>query len=95
MFAEHVSKAEQVLLHGCVGGGGGGGGTCLVAKQAVEYPQVLASLYNYTCPSRMMMTMCNAHTLIDLRKLTCHSELMNMIKSYMALHPPCRTKAVG
>ena len=47
--AEHVSKAEQALLHGCVGGGGGGGGgghqtTCLVAKQAVEFPQVVASL---------------------------------------------------
>ena len=32
--AEHVSKAEQALLHrcvggGCVGGGGGGGGTRL------------------------------------------------------------------
>ena len=30
-----VSKAEQALLHGCVGGGGGGGGQqaiCLVAR---------------------------------------------------------------
>ena len=32
------------------GGGGGGGGqqaTCLVAKQAVEFPQVLAGNNNY------------------------------------------------
>ena len=32
------------------GGGGGGGGqqaSCLVAKQAVEFPQVLASTYYY------------------------------------------------
>ena len=36
---------------GGVGGGGGGGGqqaTCLVAKQAVEFPQVLTS-YRYVC----------------------------------------------
>ena len=36
----------HTLLHGCVGGRGGGGGqqaSCLVAKQAVEFPQVLAS----------------------------------------------------
>ena len=35
----------------CVGGGGGGGGgeaSCLVAKQAVEFPQVLAiNILNY------------------------------------------------
>ena len=34
-----------------LGGGGGGGGqqaSCLVAKQAVEFPQVLDSLYNNT-----------------------------------------------
>ena len=48
----HVSKAEQALLHGCVGGGKGGGGgggeaTCLVAKQAVEFPQVLLASYHY------------------------------------------------
>ena len=44
----NVSEAKQALLHGCVGGGGGGGGgnTCLVAKQAVEFLQVLASMYN-------------------------------------------------
>ena len=43
--AEHVSKLEQALLLGCVGGGGGGGqqASCLVAKQAVVFPQVLAS----------------------------------------------------
>ena len=44
--AEHVSKLEQGLLRGCVGGGGGGGGgqqaSCSVAEQAVEFPQVLA-----------------------------------------------------
>ena len=35
-------------MHGCVGGGEGGGqqATCLVAKQAVEFPQVLASSHN-------------------------------------------------
>ena len=37
-------KAEQAPLHGCVRGGGGGQqATCLVAKQAVEFPQVLTS----------------------------------------------------
>ena len=47
VFIVSAFKAEQALLHGCVGGGGGGGGqqaTCLVAKQAVEFSQVLASL---------------------------------------------------
>ena len=58
---EHVSKAEHALFTGVLeeeGGGtgllnkGGDGGaigflfTCLVAKQAVEFPQVLASIYN-------------------------------------------------
>ena len=38
ILTDYVSKAEQALLHGCVGGGGGA--TCLVAKQAVEFPQV-------------------------------------------------------
>ena len=33
----HVSKAEQALLHWCVGGGWGLA-TCLVARQAVEFP---------------------------------------------------------
>ena len=46
VFIVSAFKAEQALLHGCVGGGGGGGqqATCLVAKQAVEFSQVLASL---------------------------------------------------
>ena len=30
------------------GGGGGKQASCLVAKQAVEFPQVLASPHNYT-----------------------------------------------
>ena len=48
MFSvEHASYRSS-----CDGGGGGGGGrgeqqaSCLVAKQAVEFPQVLTSLYN-------------------------------------------------
>ena len=54
--AQHVYKAEQELLHRCVGGGGGGNRrpACLVAKQAV---QVLASVYI------IMYDMCHAHTL--------------------------------
>ena len=41
-----VSKAEHASSKG--GGGGGGGGASLVAKQAVEFPQVLAS--SIECP---------------------------------------------
>ena len=51
--------AEQASSRGVLGGGGGGRGatgllnegggeqqaSCLVAKQAVEFPQVLTSLY--------------------------------------------------
>ena len=42
-----LKLSTGVLVEGVlVGGGGGGGGhqtTCLVAKQAVEFPQVVAS----------------------------------------------------
>ena len=51
--SEYSRRPQVVLLHlysipscDAYGGGGGGGGqqvSCLVAKQAVEYPQVLAS----------------------------------------------------
>ena len=49
--AEHASsKGPTLKLHVMEDGGGGGGGggatglACLVAKQAVEFPQVLASI---------------------------------------------------
>ena len=44
---EHASSTSPAVME--EGGGGGGGeqwASCLVAKQAVEFPQVLASLYN-------------------------------------------------
>ena len=42
---EHASSTGYSCDRGGEGGGGGGGGqaSCLVAKQAVEFPQVLAS----------------------------------------------------
>ena len=43
-----VSKAEHASSKGGGGGGGGGRGASLVAKQAVEFPQVLAS--SIECP---------------------------------------------
>ena len=51
--AEHVSKPEQALLHGCVGGGGASQASCLVAKQAVEFPQILASKALFDCMQKM------------------------------------------
>ena len=53
------------------GGGGGGGGegeqaSCLVAKQAVEFPQVLASLHTNTLSRRPTMTTVRSNdTLVD------------------------------
>ena len=46
MFSvEHASSKGPAMV-GWGGGGGGGGqqASCLVAKQAVEFPQVLTSL---------------------------------------------------
>ena len=43
--AEHASSTSPTLV-ACDGGGGGQQASCLVAKQAVEFPQVLASNVN-------------------------------------------------
>ena len=43
---EYVSKAEHALLHGWRRRGGATGYLLSIAKQAVEYPQVLA-ISNY------------------------------------------------
>ena len=56
MFAEQIKLPPAV----CWGGGGGGAtgllnegtGPCLVAKQAVEFPQVYTSLHNITLSRR-------------------------------------------
>ena len=64
--------AEQASSSGVLGGGGGGGGggatgllnegggeqqaSCLVAKQAVEFPQVYTSLHNNTRSRRRRPT---------------------------------------
>ena len=36
-------------------GGGGQQASCLVAKQAVEFPQVLASFYNFRCSQQTLL----------------------------------------
>ena len=50
MFSfEHASSTDPAVMEEGGGGGGGAAGlaSCLVAKQAVEFPQVLASNYFY------------------------------------------------
>ena len=45
MFSvEHAFSKGPAVMEGGGGGGGGQQASCLVAKQAMEFPQVLASL---------------------------------------------------
>ena len=50
MFSvEHASSTGPAVMEGGGGGGGEQQASCLVAKQAVEFPQVLASNNYYAC----------------------------------------------
>ena len=70
MFSvEYASSMGPAVMRMGEGGGGGGGGqqaSSLVAKQDVEFPQVLAS--NYNCTNSIIL--CG---LIVVNWTSCHS----------------------